>query len=53
MIGDWLFAIGLFVGGYVASIFTWPWLRKKALGAEGEIERLRLRIAKIVRAARE
>jgi len=29
------------LGGYVASIFTWPWLRQAAVGIEAEIDDLR------------
>lgn len=32
-----------FVGGYVASIFSWPWLRLKWTGLENEAQRLRQR----------
>lgn len=34
-------ALVLFVGGYVASIYTWPKLREKISGVEAEIERLK------------
>lgn len=29
------------VGGYIASIFTWPKLRQTAVGVENEIDGLR------------
>lgn len=37
-------------GGYVAAIYTWPWLRTKLLGAQAEADRLRSR-ANVVLAA--
>jgi len=36
--------IGLLVGGYVASIYTWPWLRTKLQGAEAEVKALEARV---------
>lgn len=39
-----LFAIAI---GYVASIYTWPWLRTHATGAMAELQRLQDRAAKI------
>jgi maltose-binding protein MalE len=46
--GDILLAVALFAAGYAASVFTWPWLLKAATGAEAEIERLNVRIHKIM-----
>ena len=37
--------IGLLVAGYVASIYTWPWLRTKLQGAQAEITALEARAA--------
>ena len=37
--------IFLFVAGYAASIYTWPWLRTKIQGAQGEIAALEARAA--------
>lgn len=34
-------------GGYVASIYTWPWLRTHATGSMAEIQRLQKRTADI------
>lgn len=31
----------VFAGGYVASIYSWPWIRKVANGAAAEAEILR------------
>lgn len=39
-------------GGYIASIYTWPWLRTKLMGAKTEIERLEARIKAIADAAK-
>lgn len=36
-----------FAGGYVASVYTWPWLRTVSLGAEAEYDRLKARLADI------
>lgn len=36
IIGD----IAIAAGAYVASIYTWPWLRTKLLGAQAEADRL-------------
>lgn len=51
--GDFLLAVSLFTVGYAASIFTWPWIRKTVLGADGEIQRLSARIGRIMNAIRE
>jgi hypothetical protein len=32
-----------FAGGYVASMYSWPWLRTQAIGASAEITALRAR----------
>ncbi len=32
-----------FAGGYAASIWSWPWIRTRAIGAGAEISRLRVR----------
>jgi hypothetical protein len=31
------------VGAYVASIYTWPWLRTKLVGIEAEVKALEAR----------
>ena len=36
-----LLYVALVIGGYVASIFTWPWVRKTAFGVQAEAENLR------------
>jgi hypothetical protein len=36
-----LLALAAVAAGYVASIFTWPWLRQSATGVENEIADLR------------
>lgn len=36
--------VAIFAGGYVASIFSWPWLRLKMIGAQAEYEKLKERI---------
>jgi hypothetical protein len=51
--GDFLLAVALFAAGYAASIFTWPWIRKKFLGADAEIQRLSARIGRIMNAIRD
>lgn len=35
----------LFAGGYVGSIYSWPWLRTKLQGIEAEITALEARAA--------
>lgn len=35
----------LLVVGYVASIYTWPWLRTKVQGAQAEVTALEARLA--------
>ena len=35
------------VAAYVASIYTWPWLRTKLMGIESEIKVLEARIASL------
>jgi hypothetical protein len=32
-----------FAGGYAASVYSWPWIRERAIGAAAEISRLRAR----------
>jgi hypothetical protein len=32
-----------FAGGYAASVYSWPWLRASATGADAEINQLRAR----------
>ncbi len=44
--------IAAFVGGYVGSIYSWPWIRAKALGAEAEAAKLRDRASAVLNAAR-
>jgi len=39
--------IALFVGGYVASIYSWTWLSTKIKGAEATIASLESTIAAI------
>jgi hypothetical protein len=41
---DIIAAVLVFAAGYVASIYTWPWIRTTVTGAEAEIERLRTRL---------
>lgn len=33
----------VFWGGYVASIYSWPWVRTQAIGAAAEATKLRQR----------
>lgn len=33
-----------FAGGYAASVFSWPWIRERAIAASAEIARLRARV---------
>ena len=44
--------IASFAAGYVGSIYSWPWIRAKFLGAEAEAEKLRDRAADVIKAAR-
>lgn len=44
--------IAAFVGGYVASIFSWPWIRTAFIGAEAEYEKLRARADAVIQKAR-
>jgi len=37
--------IALVVGGYALSVYTWPWLRTKIQGVQGEIAALEARAA--------
>jgi hypothetical protein len=32
-----------FAGGYAASVYSWPWIRERAIGAAAEINQLRAR----------
>jgi hypothetical protein len=41
------FNVIVFAAGYVASIYTWPWLRTKFIGAEAEVQSLRARASSI------
>jgi hypothetical protein len=50
-------AIGIFdivflAVGYVASIYTWPWIRTKIGGATAEYDRLRERADSIINAVK-
>lgn len=49
---NWLFYIALITGGYVASIYTWPWIRQKALGVQAEADGLRNRARDLEAAVR-
>lgn len=50
----WTFigCVALVIAGYVASIYTWPWIRTKAMGVKDEIDRLEARIKAIAEAAK-
>lgn len=39
--------VAIFAGGYVASIFSWPWLRPKLIGAQAEYAKLKAAIDKL------
>lgn len=39
--------VAAFTGGYVASVYTWAWVRTTFLGVEGEIVVLRNRLASL------
>ncbi len=39
--------LGLFLGGYAASIFTWPKVKEWVNGASAEIESLKTRIEEL------
>ena len=46
--------IGLaFVGGYVASIYTWQWIKVQVNGATVEYERLRAKAEKIINSVKQ
>jgi hypothetical protein len=47
-----IFDIFVFLSGFVVSIYTWPWLRAKFLGAEAEAQKLRDRASAILAKAR-
>ncbi|ACI92731.1 hypothetical protein OCAR_5600 [Afipia carboxidovorans OM5] len=47
------FSIALFVGGYVASIYTWTRLKVIVNGAQAEAEKLRAKAKAIVEAAQK
>jgi hypothetical protein len=38
-----LILVAGFAGGYAASVVSWPWIRRKTIGAAAEIDRLRAR----------
>ena len=42
MLELFILAIG-FAGGYAASVYSWPRIRERAIGASAEISRLRAR----------
>ena len=42
----------VFTGGYVASIYTWPYIRATVLGVEGEVALLRDRVNAVLSAAK-
>ena len=44
---DMILVLVALVGGYVASIYTWPALRTWIVGVEAEISRLQDRISKL------
>lgn len=35
----------LFAAGYAVSVYTWPWLRTKLMGAQAEVTSLEARAA--------
>lgn len=39
--------IAIAILAYVASIYTWPWIRTKIMGAKAEVDRLEARIRAI------
>lgn len=43
-----VFDVLFIAGGYVAAIYTWPWLRTKFIGAEAEAAKLRARAADVI-----
>ena len=45
--GAFLLVILAAVGGYVASVFTWPALRTKVLGVEAEVASLKARVTSL------
>lgn len=46
-----VFDIALFVGGYVASIYTWTKVKVWVLGAQAEADRMMAKAKAIVEAA--
>lgn len=48
-----IFDVLFIAGGYVASIYTWPWLRTKLLGAQAEADRLRARANAVLDAVKK
>lgn len=48
--GDLILILICLGAGYVASIYTWPWLRTKLMGAKAEVDRLEARIRAIAEA---
>lgn len=47
-----LFDALLVAGGYVASIYSWPWIRAAFIGAEAEYDKLRDRADAVIQKAR-
>lgn len=48
-IGDIIIA----AGAYVASIYTWPWLRLKIVGAQAEAAALQVRAIAVLNAVKK
>jgi len=49
----WVLFDGLLIAvGYIASIYTWPWIRTKIIGVEAEADALRDRASAIITKAR-
>ena len=46
------FDVVIFAIGYVASVYTWPWLRLKVNGAATEYDRLRAEADRIINAVK-
>lgn len=44
----WLLDVLMVVGGYAASVYTWPWIRTKFTGVEAEISSLIAKVEALV-----
>lgn len=44
----WLLDVAMVMGGYAASVYTWPWIRTTFTGVEAEVSGLIAKVEALV-----